>query len=885
MADAPSRLAAALADRYRIERELGEGGMATVYLARDLKHDRQVAIKVLRPELAAVIGAERFLAEIRTTANLQHPHILPLHDSGEVDGTVFYVMPFVEGESLRDRLDREHQLPVSDAVRMAIEVAGALDYAHRHGVIHRDIKPENILLHDGQSLVADFGIALAVSRADGSTRMTETGMSLGTPHYMSPEQAMGEREITARSDVYALGCVLYEMLLGEPPFTGPTPQAIIARVVTEDPRSLMAQRKTIPPGVEAAVHTALQKLPADRFATAAEFAEALQHPERAPAGARAPTSAPTKVPRWMWGVVAAAAAIGVVAGGMRHAPASADPGVIRATFRLGDSVLIRAIQNELLAISPDGRRVAFVGMASGVTTTSLWIRNLNEPRARMIAGTGTPGAPFFSPDGRAIGFTHRGGIMVTSVEGGTVRTVVDTGSTGFGASWADDGYIYFANTAYGLSRVPAAGGAVEVVSHPDSASKDLVQDFPDVLPGARFAIVGIWRGNVATAKIGVVDLRTGKETAIADGAYARYVAPGYLAIGTTNGDLLTAPFDPARGVLTGPPVLAVSDVDHDIASGTVQFAVSAAGTLIYTNGDAKNSRLVWRDRGGGEAVIDSVHAGVLTTVALSPDGTRAALSRTESGGSSVWIEQFGTGALTRLSVNEADADRAVWTPDGRSVAYLATRDGHRRVWVRRADASDTARALSPAGLDLDEVSFDPQRRYILYRTFGTGPGSRHLLIARAGADSVLRPFLSSNVDHYAMTFSSDGNWLAYVSESSGHPEVVVRPFPNADSARFTVSVNGGVEPVWRRDGKELFYRSPRGETFVVPTTIGRTFTHGVPKQLLESTGGVLGPYFRDYDVSADGRRFLMVAGGDNGTREISLVVNWRQELEQLGRKP
>ena len=229
---------------------------------------------MLRPELAAVIGAERFLREIKTIANLQHPHILRLIDSGEVDGTAYYVMPFVEGESLRDRLNREKQLPIGDASGSRSEVAAALDYAHRHGVIHRDIKPENVMLHDGSALVADFGIALAVSSAGGS-RMTETGMSLGTPHYMSPEQAMGEREITARSDVYALGAMTYEMLLGEPPFTGPTAQAIVAKVMTEEPPPTDAAAASIPPDVEDAVLTALEKLPADRFGTAAEFAAAL----------------------------------------------------------------------------------------------------------------------------------------------------------------------------------------------------------------------------------------------------------------------------------------------------------------------------------------------------------------------------------------------------------------------------------------------------------------------------------------------------------------------------------------------------------------------------------------------------------------------------------
>src|SRR5512134_3201821 len=306
MTEIMDRLTGALADRYRIEREVGAGGMATVYLAQDLRHDRRVALKLLRPELSAVIGAERFLGEIKLTANLQHPHILPLFDSGAADGQLFYVMPFVEGESLRDRLDREKQLPIPDAVRIAGEVASALDYAHRHGVIHRDIKPGNILLHDGRALVADFGIALAASRA--GTRMTETGMSLGTPHYMSPEQAMGERDLDARSDVYALGAVLYEMLTGEPPFSGPTAQAIVAKVMTAAPAPVTTLRRTVPPGVAAAVHQAIEKLPADRFASAAEFAAALAGggaTARMPGGAAARRSGPG------WAAMVGLGALGV----------------------------------------------------------------------------------------------------------------------------------------------------------------------------------------------------------------------------------------------------------------------------------------------------------------------------------------------------------------------------------------------------------------------------------------------------------------------------------------------------------------------------------------------------------------------------------------------
>jgi dipeptidyl aminopeptidase/acylaminoacyl peptidase len=312
------RLTSALADRYRIDRELGAGGMATVYLAHDIRHDRDVAIKVLHPDLGAALGADRFLAEIRTTARLQHPHILPLLDSGATgaagDGLLYYVMPLVTGETLRARLERERQLPIADAVRLAREVASALDYAHRHGVIHRDIKPENILLHDGSALVADFGIALAVQQAGGQ-RLTQTGLSLGTPQYMSPEQAMGERTIDARSDIYALAAVTYEMLTGDPPFTGSSVQAVVAKVLSAEPERPTLVRKTIPVAIEQAVLTGLAKLPADRFATAAEFANALRN-AGAPAVAPAPSPVASRTParsrRAM--TLAAGVALGLAAG-------------------------------------------------------------------------------------------------------------------------------------------------------------------------------------------------------------------------------------------------------------------------------------------------------------------------------------------------------------------------------------------------------------------------------------------------------------------------------------------------------------------------------------------------------------------------------------------
>jgi len=372
------RLSAALADRYAIEREVGEGGMATVYLAEDLKHQRQVAIKVLKPELAAVLGAERFIQEITTTAQLQHPHILPLFDSGTADGFLFYVMPYIEGETLRDKLNRETQLGVEEAVRITREVADALDYAHRHGVIHRDIKPENILLHDGRPMVADFGIALAVSAAAGG-RMTETGMSLGTPHYMSPEQATADKEITGRSDVYSLASALYEMLTGDPPHVGSSAQQIIVKIIADEARPVGEVRKSVPANVAAAVSKALEKLPADRFESAKAFADALADPHfttaraqsaglRTPAGARG-LRWWIRSP-WSWGTVAVAAVTLAAVLTRRAAPAS-PPWFTARTF---DS---RSIFNA--RFMPDGQTIVFSGLPDVGTVSRVYVIRPDHP--------------------------------------------------------------------------------------------------------------------------------------------------------------------------------------------------------------------------------------------------------------------------------------------------------------------------------------------------------------------------------------------------------------------------------------------------------------------------------------------------------------------------
>ena len=463
MTDPVARLNAALEGRYAIDRELGEGGMATVYLADDLKHERKVALKVLKPELAAVVGAERFLAEIKTTANLTHPHILPLFDSGEADSFLFYVMPYVEGETLRDRIKREKQLPVDEAVALASKVAGALQHAHDHGVIHRDIKPGNILLQDGEPVVADFGIALAVGAA-GSNRLTETGLSLGTPYYMSPEQATGDQAVGASTDTYALGSVLYEMLTGDPPYMGSTAQAVLGQIISAKPISATEKRPSIPANVDAAVRKALEKLPADRFTSAQDFVRALgdehfRYGDVAGAGV-AVGDGPWK--RIAIGAIGLAVLFAMTTGWSLLRPEPPKP-VTRVSVHIPEDQFF-APDGGNLALSPDGSLLIYVGLADA-GQAQLWAGPWDALNATPIRNTEGAAQPVVSPDGRevAVGTLGGGPIRVIPLQGGVSRTLAE--GVLCCPAWSPDGaWVYYSDVFAGLRRVPAGGGPSEIVT-------------------------------------------------------------------------------------------------------------------------------------------------------------------------------------------------------------------------------------------------------------------------------------------------------------------------------------------------------------------------------------------------------------------------------------
>jgi serine/threonine-protein kinase len=858
MTDAPQRLSSALAGRYRIERELGQGGMATVYLAHDVRHDRKVALKVLRPELSAILGADRFLQEIKTTANLQHPHILSLFDSGEAAGLVFYVMPYVEGESLRDRLGRERQLPIDDALRVAREVGEALQYAHGHGVIHRDIKPENILLQGGHALVADFGIALAAAKTGGS-RMTETGMSLGTPTYMSPEQAMGDRALDARSDIYALGCVLYEMLTGDAPFTGSTAQAIVAKVLTEKPAPIIPRRERVRPHVEDAVLTALEKLPADRFATAAEFVAAIQDDESASVAATRQRTGRRRGARPLnrglriaGGVVVAALA---AAGGWllgRGAGAPAAPAASRlAIVEPGTGLAFNGVARTI-DISADGQTVVY--SASHPLGSRVQTRRLDGTTPQVIPNSSDAAHLRLSPDGRFL-YSSLGGATMQrlALGGGTWVPVPGLEATSF-LSFARDGTLWWGSLlSYGTYRRGADGR--DSLIFPRST-------VTQVLPDGRHALaIGVTTGS-NSGEAQWLDLRTGEVRKLFDIPVVeiRYTM-GYLVYVRPDGELVAASFDAGAGRVTGGHFEIAADVSVS-GIGFAQYGVAENGTVVFIPGF--NSDLVRVDRNGVVRALMQERRRYHSP-RISPDGRRIAFDDVTPDGRDVWLYTEGTQGLTRATF-QRDGHDPVWTLDGRGLYYLGGRDGRLDIFRTQLGTTASPRPESTA-VELNYTG-TPLRNgagflTMLPATVGRGadvvrlaPGGRTIdtLVATPGDESFAVP-------------SPDGRWFAYTSDHSGRQELYLRSLGGSD-VQLQVSLDGASEPVWSRDGREIFYR--RATATGAELVAASLHLEGEPRvvtriRLFDVSGFDTAAPHANYDVSPDGRWFVFArrAGADH----------------------
>jgi Tol biopolymer transport system component/tRNA A-37 threonylcarbamoyl transferase component Bud32 len=891
MTESTERLSSALADRYQILNRLGEGGMATVYLAEDLKHKRQVAVKVLKPELAAVLGAERFVQEITTTASLQHPHILPLFDSGEADSFLYYVMPYIEGETLRSKLDRETQLGIDEAVRITAEVADALDYAHRHGVIHRDIKPENILLHDGRPMVADFGIALAVSAAAGG-RMTETGLSLGTPHYMSPEQATAEKEITARSDVYSLGSVLYEMLAGAPPHLGGSAQQIIMKIIAEDAPPVTTLRKSVPPNVDAAVSMSLEKLPADRFDSAKAFAEALGNTafttsvmaERAPAARAYYPSTAVK----LHAVTTALLAITLAWALTRPTPAQP---VTRYGLALPADQAAGA--RGFGAITPNGTRIIYSGPSASTGFNQLWVKNREMLVARPVPGTDGASALAISPDGTRLVVVIQNELRMLSLDGGFLTTLSGGASGASGSvTWLEDGtLVYLARDRFALEQVSEAGGrAATTLWQSDSLFPQNVSAIPD----SRGLLFQACLAPCAQGDLYVLEFGEDSARLLVPNARAGVMVDDMLFFSETRPGGGASPvyavgMDQKTLTIRGDPVLVADSVQSP--GGQPYFAISSSGTGIMMRGGrgaTGENELVWVDQAGRETPVDSSWRFRVTQFAadygwaLSPDDRRLAIGLNTRVGDDIWLKQLPHGAVSRVTFGASPDRRPRWRPDGRWLTFLTDTSFS----MRRADGtgSDSIIWMGRA----DEGLLSPDGRWIVLRMGATSAaaGGRDMFVMRVGEDTVPRPLLATPFDEMSVELSPDGRWIAYQSDETGRPEVFLRPFPNVGDGKVQVSSEGGTGPLWSRNGREFYYLRRDEMMMAVPIAPDGTPRAGDQREMFRRSGPLAdlnAVYYTPWDVAADGR-FIMTRSVTNSEAQPAMLVvveNWLDEVRRM----
>jgi dipeptidyl aminopeptidase/acylaminoacyl peptidase len=872
---------------YEVIAPAGAGGMGEVYKARDTRLDRLVALKVLPEHLSSNADIrQRFEREARAVSGLSHPNICSLYDIGRQGDTDYLVMEFLEGETLADRV-RRGALPTGQLLSCAIEVADALDRAHRGGIVHRDLKPGNIMLTRQGTKLLDFGLAResGLVQSDSQRTLTPTqakpltaeGTIVGTFQYMAPEQLEG-KEADARTDLFAFGAVLYEMATGRRAFEAPSHAGLIAAILREQPRP-MAEEPAVPAALQRVIFQCLAKDPDDRWQTAGDLkrelrwvASSLSASSQSGVISQAAAAVPRRrrLPSWLLWPALAAAAGALWFAGYAARPAAPAPALLRGAILLPDHAALDNV-NTSLALSPDGRILAFVA-ATPQARPRLWVKPLDSAQAQPLAGTEGASYPFWSPDGRWLGFFSEGKLRKTPASGGAAQTLCDAPDAR-GGSWGD-GVVAFAPAPFGgLHQVPAAGGTPSVLTQPDKEGD--THRLPWFLPDGRrllfFAGSGV--GQQASAVMAVdVATRTVQRVTGEDSG-ARFVPPNYISF-MREGNLMVQPVDPGTLSLAGEAVPVAEQVTFNPSRWAGQYSFSDNGRLVFHEGPLQRlSQLTWFDARGEEAgtVGEPV---AMQDMALSLDGTRLAFSQPNSG---IWIMDLTRGIASRFTFREGKGDSysPIWSPDGRRLVFGD--DGKGEVLLKDIGGSSEVRALMGGPVaNRSPDSWSPDGRTIAVRV-QSGTTYDEWLLDPATAEA--RPFIASPASEQGGRFSPDGGWFSYISNESGREELYVVRYPGP-GGKWQISTDGALESFWMGPGLRLLYRTQEGRLMAVDLTargaeleVGRAEPAFGGKSF---TGGSFGTLFA---VTGDGSRLLMaMPATDTGTSLVHLVDNWSATL-------
>ena len=873
---------------YKIVEKLGEGGMGVVYKAEDTSLDRMVALKFLPPHLnASEQDKARFMQEAKAAATLDHPNICTIYAIEEHDDRIFIAMQFIDGQLLRDRMSG---LSTKHAIDIGVQVAEGLAAAQEKGIVHRDIKPENIIVRkDGIVQIMDFGLA----KLKGVSRLTKAGSTVGTAGYMSPEQIQGG-DADHRSDIFALGVLLYEMMTGQLPFKGIHETAIAYEIVNVDAAPMSTIKPDITPELDNIVLECLEKEPSERYQSAAEIAKELRRVKRE--SGRQRTTRTMRVPqtqsgvhevlppdkpvsskkRFFWPVVSGILAI-ALAVVMMNSSGSDEPAspVMRFSINLPLSSPF-IVGAATLAIAPDGKNIVYHGATPGGREI-LYLRPLDKLDARPMAGSEGATDPFFSADGQWVAFFASGKLKKVSIFGGAAQDICAIQGFIDGACWGADNTIFFGHLNSSIHRVPANGGVPVEATILDTTRGEISHRFPQVIPDSKWILFTVKKNNIASfdeAVIAAENVETHERRELVNGgSFARYLPTGHIMY-ARGASLYAVPFDREDVRVTGPSIPVIEGGMLNPFSGTANFEVSRTGILIYTPLgplSGLNNIVAWMDRGGSVTPILK-EPRPYDDVRLSPDNQKIALT-IRAANDDIWVYDLARSALTRLTFGGGNSVLPDWTPDGKRVLFYSERGKETGLFWKSWDGSGVSERIgdeSEARVNLGST-FTPDGKVVIYGVKGD------LWSVSVDGNQKRKPLMQVPALDEAPRISPDGHLLAYLSDESGRNEVYVVPYPGLNG-KWQVSSGGATSPAtWDAEGKELFF-TEQGNLMRVDVTREPSVTFSPPKKVCS-----LPPSFYSLNaVTNDGRRFLVVlaAREDVDATHLNVVVGWFSELRK-----